>query len=71
MTTELKESHPGLMVPIVYTMGVVIYTNGGRLNLPTEQIREAIIAALPPGTGVGQVTCTYHGVYSGPQGALK
>ena len=69
--TELKERHPGLMVPEVFTFGVVIYHNGGRMDVPTEAIRDAIIKALPPGTGVGQVTATNHGVYEGPQGALR
>lgn len=71
MSIELKERHPGLMVPNVITFGVVIYTNGGALHAPCEAIRKAIIDALPPGTGVGQVTATQHGVYCGNQGAAS
>lgn len=65
MTTALQERHPGLMVPLVFTCGVVIYTNGEQTHFPAEQVRAAIIAALPPGTGVGPVTATVHGVYEG------
>ena len=61
----LSERRHMLMVPRVFTCGVVIYTNGndGTLHFPAEAIRQAIIAQLPPGTGVGQVTATDHGVY--------
>lgn len=69
--SKLQERHPGLMVPHVFTMGVVIYTNGQSPHFPAEQVREAISAALPPGTGVGQVTCTDHGVYVGQHGAAS
>lgn len=71
MNNTLKERHPMLMVPEVFTFGVVIYTNGGsdRARLPAEAIRSAIVAALPPGTGVGPVTATNHGVYTDRQGA--
>jgi hypothetical protein len=58
------------MVPYVWTFGVVVYTNGGdRPRIPSEKIRDAIVAALPPGTGVGSITGSDHGIYEGPQGA--
>lgn len=69
MSNELKERHPTLMVPYVVTFGVVIYTNGGMPAWPSNLLRDALVAALPPGTGVGEVTCTNHGVYDGNQGA--
>ncbi len=52
------------MVPHVYTFGVVLYTNGSAPRWPAEAVRDALIAALPPGTGVGPVTATNHGVYT-------
>ena len=68
MSEPLKERHPQLMVPHVFTCGVVIYTNGnhGHLHFPAEAVRAAIVDSLPPGTGVGQVTATGHGVYIHP-----
>lgn len=71
--SELKERHPTLMIPQVFTFGVVIYHNGApeRPHFPNEAIRQAIIAALPPGCGVGSVTSSDHGVYEGPQGATR
>jgi hypothetical protein len=74
MSNELKERHPSLMVPNVWTFGVVIYNNGSAgfpPDIPVEAIRQALIAALPPGTGVGAVTASDHGVYSGYQGGAK
>ena len=65
MSAELKERHPCLMVPYVYTFGVVIYGNGSPLPaLPVKALREALIDNLPAGTGVGDVTATDHGVYT-------
>jgi hypothetical protein len=58
------------MVPMVFTLGVVIYTNGERVRFPAAEARAAIIAALPAGTGVGSLTATEHGVYS-PAEALQ
>ena len=73
MTKALETHHPLLMVPHVYTLGVVIYTNG---DMPAHQsfpspdvIRDAIARSLPVGTGVGAVTVMNHGVYDGKQGA--
>ncbi len=71
MSNDLKTSHPLLMVPHVVTFGVVIYTNGP-LNLPSpEALREAIARELPHGCGVSSISYTNHGVYEGPQGALR
>jgi hypothetical protein len=66
MSGTLKEAHPMLMVPYVFTFGVVIYTNGNAPVWPADALREAIVGALPPGTGVGQVTCTSHGICEVP-----
>lgn len=66
----LEERHPGLMVQTVMTFGVVIATNGESFRFPVEEMREAIIKALPPGTGVGQITSTDHGPY-GPWSETK
>jgi hypothetical protein len=63
MTQALQERHPSLMVPHVFTFGVVIYTNGSAPTWPSVALRDALIAACPPGTGVGEITCTSHGVY--------
>jgi len=52
------------MVPHVFTFGVVLYTNGSAPSWPADAVRDALIAALPPGTGVGAVTCTSHGVHT-------
>lgn len=68
MSNELKGHHrPTLMVPYVVSFSVVIYTNGV-MPAWSLDLRDALIAALPPGTGVGEVTCTNHGVYDGKQG---
>lgn len=69
-TKPLEERHPMLMVQTVLTFGVVIVTNGEPFRLPVEEMREAIIKALPPGTGVGKITCTDHGPY-GPWSEKK
>jgi hypothetical protein len=66
--TALTERHPQLMVPHVFTFGVVLYTNGSAPIWPADAIRSAMVAALPPGTGVGGVTCTSHGVYTSERG---
>lgn len=64
MSMPLQERHPGLMVPHVFTFGVVVYTNGPAPTWPSETLRNALVAALPPGTGVGRVTETNHGCVS-------
>lgn len=61
--SQLTERHPQLMVAHVHTFGVVLYTNGNAPAWPADALRDALIAALPPGTGVGPITCTNHGVY--------
>lgn len=60
---SLSVQDPLLMVPIRYTFSVVVYNNGVAPHFPTEAIRNALVEALPPGTGVGDVSCTNHGVY--------
>ncbi len=69
--STLQERHPVLMVPHVVTFGVVIYTNGGFKGLDTKAIREALVQQFPPGIGVGDVSCTHHGVYEGEQGVKR
>lgn len=68
---HLSTQHPLLMVPAVYSFSVVLYHNGVLPVWPTEAIRDAIVAALPPGTGVSDISSTCHGVYCGQQGAAK
>lgn len=70
VTKPLEERHPALLVQNVFTFGVVIATNGGPFRIPAEEIRDAIVKALPPGTGVGKITCTDHGPY-GPWSETK
>lgn len=65
--STLQEAHPILMVPHVITFGVVIYTNGGLQPLDVEAIRRSIVAQLPQGSGVGQVTYTHHGPHVADQ----
>lgn len=69
--SKLTEHHPSLMVPHVITFGVVLYSNGPCPAWPAQALRDALIAALPPGTGVGEITSTSHGVYSGEQGGTR
>ena len=64
MTDQLIAPHPQLMVPHVFTFGVVLYTNGSAPTWHVDAIRDALIAVLPPGTGVGGITATNHGVYT-------
>lgn len=66
MSNPLKERHPTLMVPHVFTFGVVLYTNGPAPVWRAEALRETLISCLPPGTGVGEVTLTNHGAYVKP-----
>ena len=69
-TEKLSAAHPPLMVPRVYTLSVVIYSNGDVFkSIPTEAVRDVLVANLPAGFGVSTVYCTDHGVYVGPQGA--
>lgn len=63
MAAPLPERHPVLMVPYVFTFGVVVYTNGGQPIIPDNLIREALISGLDKGCGVGAVTSTCHGIY--------
>lgn len=63
MSEPLKTQHPCLMVPHVISFSVVLYTNGPAPAWPQNMLEEALIAACPPGTGVGSVTCMNHGVY--------
>jgi hypothetical protein len=52
------------MVPYVMTFGVVVYVNQtNELLINQELIRDALIQGMPPGTGVGKVSITNHGVY--------
>lgn len=62
MSKQLQSLHPILMVPHVYTFSVVLYTNGSAPTFPADTIRHALCEALPMGTGISEVTCTYHGV---------
>jgi len=71
MSKPLQTQHPILMVPHVLSFSVVLCTNGVQPLLSAETIRSAIIAACPPGTGVGPITCNSHGVYEGDQGAKR
>ena len=63
VSNTLTQSHPVLMVPHVYTFSVVLYTNGNAPSFSNDALRDALIAALPPGTGVSGISCTNHGVY--------
>lgn len=62
---ELKQSHPLLMVPHVYTAAFVIYTNGNEMNGHdlAKTIQKALQDSVPPGVGVSSVSMTNHGVY--------
>lgn len=44
------------MVPYAFTLGVVIHTTWQLPTLDAKTIRDALIASLPAGTGVGEVT---------------
>jgi len=70
MAEKLESAHPLLMVPHVFSFSVVLYTNGAAPTWKGPVLRDALIAALPPGTGVSDVTVTNHAVYEGPQGAI-
>ena len=61
---KIETQHPILMVPYVYSFSVVIYTNGNAPVWPSSAVRDGLVAALPPGVGIGEVSCTNHGVYS-------
>jgi hypothetical protein len=60
---SLSVQAPLLMVPIRYTFSVIIYNTGVTPRWSMDAVRNALVAALPPGTGVGCVSCTDHGVY--------
>lgn len=61
--SQLETQHPLLMVPRVYSFSVMIYTVQGSPVWPAETIRDALTSVLPPGTGVGAVSCVSHGIY--------
>lgn len=62
--SKLETQHPLLMVPHVFTFSVVLYTNGNAPMWPSEAIYDALVAALPPGTGVSGISSVSHGVYT-------
>ena len=61
-SNEIKTLHPMLMVARPVTMSVMVYTNGGPCSIDADAVRRAIIAACPPGTGVGDLQVCIHGV---------
>lgn len=63
---ELKQSHPLLMVPHVYTAAFVVYTNGNEMNSHdlAGTIEKALQNSVPEGVGVGRVSLTNHGIYT-------
>lgn len=53
-------AHPVAVLPVLHTLqfSVVISTLGSAPNINYSQaVRDALIAVLPPGTGVCEVTC--------------
>lgn len=72
---QLKTTHPLLMVTEVVSFSVVLYWTGrcGKEKpiIRNEALRDAIIAMLPPGTGVGDVSQVTHGQYAEPPRAAE
>lgn len=64
MTEPLKTPHPILMVPHLMSFSVVVYTNGAAPVFPANTVRDALLAVLPAGTGLGEITYANHGVYT-------